>query len=190
MRHQYAQPRNGSEAATATQAAAATLSFAFRETSLGVALIAATSKGVRTIFLGDERPALLGELRQSAPSAIPAPPGSAVDEWADDVAAWLDAPGSELAAPLDMKGTEFQRAVWNELREIPFGATTTYTEIASRIGRPRAVRAVAGACAMNSLAVAVPCHRVVRSDGNISGYRWGVELKRRLLERESLRADD
>ena len=96
----------------------------------------------------------------------------------------MEAPGIGLDLPLDVRGTAFQQRVWQALRQIPAGKTATYTEIAGRIGAPRAVRAVAGACAANLLAVAIPCHRVVRNDGALSGYRWGVERKRALLERE------
>ncbi|MNQ99116.1 Bifunctional transcriptional activator/DNA repair enzyme Ada [compost metagenome] len=101
------------------------------------------------------------------------------------VIGFIEAPQLGLDLPLDVRGTAFQERVWQALREIPPGSTASYAEIAERIGSPRAVRAVAQACAANSLAVAIPCHRVVRSDGNLSGYRWGVERKRRLLEREA-----
>jgi AraC family transcriptional regulator, regulatory protein of adaptative response / methylated-DNA-[protein]-cysteine methyltransferase len=97
----------------------------------------------------------------------------------------VETPARPLDLLLDLRGTTFQQRVWQALREIPAGTTATYTEVASRIGAPRAVRAVAHACAVNALAVAVPCHRVVRSDGALSGYRWGVERKRRLLESEA-----
>jgi AraC family transcriptional regulator of adaptative response/methylated-DNA-[protein]-cysteine methyltransferase len=98
---------------------------------------------------------------------------------------FIEAPGIGLDLPLDLRGTAFQERVWQALRAIPAGSTASYAEIAQRIGSPRAVRAVAQACAANALAVAIPCHRVVRSDGNLSGYRWGVERKRELLARES-----
>ncbi len=98
---------------------------------------------------------------------------------------FVEAPRKGLDLPLDIRGTAFQHRVWSALREIPAGKTATYAEIAKRIGKPEAVRAVAGACAANKIAVAIPCHRVVRTDGSLSGYRWGVERKRRLLEREA-----
>ena len=101
------------------------------------------------------------------------------------VAAFVDAPARGLNLPLDMRGTAFQRRVWHALREIPVGSTASYTQIANRIGSPNAVRAVAQACASNSIALAIPCHRVVRSDGTLSGYRWGVDRKRELLDREA-----
>ena len=159
--------------------------LAFRDTALGVALIGSSRAGVRTIFIGDERSALLTEWKACNPGAHALTEESGTDPWADAVAAWLDAPGSDLSVPLDIAGTQFQRAVWSALCEIPFGTTSTYAKIAQQIGRPRAVRAVAGACAMNSLAVAIPCHRVLRSDGDVSGYRWGVDRKRRLIAREA-----
>ena len=96
----------------------------------------------------------------------------------------MEEPWRKFDLPLDIRGTEFQRQVWRELREIPPGTTTTYTEIARRIGAPKALRAVAGACAANVLAIAIPCHRVVRSNGSLSGYRWGLERKRQLIQRE------
>ena len=101
------------------------------------------------------------------------------------VVGFVEAPGLGLDLPLDVRGTAFQQRVWQALRDIPAGETASYTEIARRIGAPKAVRAVAGACAANVLAVAIPCHRVLRNDGGLSGYRWGVERKRALLEREA-----
>jgi AraC family transcriptional regulator of adaptative response/methylated-DNA-[protein]-cysteine methyltransferase len=106
------------------------------------------------------------------------------------VVGFVEAPALGLALPLDVRGTAFQERVWQALREVPAGATTTYSEIAARIGAPKAVRAVAGACAANRLAVAIPCHRVVRRDGDVSGYRWGVARKRALLAREAAAAED
>ena len=104
--------------------------------------------------------------------------------WAS-VVGFVDAPGRELNLPLDVRGTAFQRRVWQKLQEIPIGKKVTYAEVARRIGLPKAVRAVAGACAANNIALAIPCHRVVRADGSLSGYAWGVERKRLLLEREA-----
>jgi AraC family transcriptional regulator of adaptative response/methylated-DNA-[protein]-cysteine methyltransferase len=101
------------------------------------------------------------------------------------VVGFVEAPNLGLDLPLDLRGTAFQQRVWQALREIPAGATVSYTDVAKRIGAPRSVRAVAGACAANALAVAIPCHRVVRTDGGLSGYRWGVERKRALLDREA-----
>ena len=106
------------------------------------------------------------------------------------VVGFVEAPALGLALPLDVRGTAFQERVWQALREVPAGATTTYSEIAARIGAPKAVRAVAGACAANRLAVAIPCHRVVRRDGDVSGYRWGVARKRALLAREAAAVED
>jgi AraC family transcriptional regulator of adaptative response/methylated-DNA-[protein]-cysteine methyltransferase len=101
------------------------------------------------------------------------------------VVGFIEAPGLGLNLPLDVRGTAFQQRVWQALQEIPVGSTASYTEIAARIGSPRSVRAVAQACAANPLAVAIPCHRVVRNDGGLSGYRWGIERKRALQEREA-----
>ncbi len=148
-------------------------------------LIARTIDGLRAILIGDDPAELQRDLRHRLPNAAIAEMGDAPDSLADDVAGLLESPWMPLDIPLDVSGTAFQRIVWNELRMIPSGSTATYAQIARQIGRPRAVRAVAQACAANPLVVVVPCHRVLRSDGGISGYRWGVQRKKELLARES-----
>lgn len=154
--------------------------------SLGGVLVAATERGVCSIMFGDSPAALVKDLGERFPKArvVEAEPGFA--EWVAKVVRFVDDPAvaEGLGLPLDIRGTAFQRRVWEALRAIPPGRTASYSEVAQRLGMPRAVRAVAGACAANSLAVAIPCHRVVGSDGRLTGYRWGVERKRRLLERE------
>ena len=165
--------------------ATAEIRFAIGECSLGSILVARSARGVCAIMLGDEPEALARSLQERFPRAELIGGDAEFEELVARVVGFIEAPGLGLDLPLDVQGTAFQQRVWQALREIPVGRTATYSEIAGRIGTPRAVRAVAGACAANALAVAIPCHRVVRTDGSLSGYRWGVERKRALLERES-----
>lgn len=161
-----------------------TIRFAAGECSLGSILVAASEKGVCAIFLGDDPAALLKELEDRFPRAVFHGGEAEFEEWVARVVGFVEAPRLGLDLPLDIRGTAFQERVWQALREIPNGSTASYAEIAARIGAPRAARAVASACAANPLAVAIPCHRVVRRDGALSGYRWGVERKRALLQVE------
>ncbi|MCB5411995.1 bifunctional DNA-binding transcriptional regulator/O6-methylguanine-DNA methyltransferase Ada [Pseudogemmobacter faecipullorum] len=158
--------------------------FAIAKTRLGALLAAESATGICAISLGDDPAALLGELQRQFPKArlIGDDPGFAAR--LAQVAALVEAPGGGLDLALDLRGTAFQRQVWQALRQIPPGATLSYARLAEAVGLPKAVRAVAGACAANKLAIAVPCHRILRSDGGLSGYRWGVERKRDLLRRE------
>lgn len=164
-------------------AAGEAIQFGVAECYLGWVLVAATGRGLCAIDLGDDPTALEAGLRERFPNAQ-VEEDTDFGEWVQQVVAFLDAPERGLDLPLDIQGTAFQRRVWAALREIPAGSTLSYTEIAERIGEPKAVRAVAGACAANKLAVAIPCHRVVRQNGDLSGYRWGIERKRKLLARE------
>jgi len=150
-------------------------------------LVAATPKGVCAIEFGDSAHELVDRLRARFPKAQFEPGDSGFREWVGKVLAKVERPASVLDLPLDVQGTVFQQQVWAALRDIPAGQTQTYSEVATRIGKPRAVRAVASACASNTLAVAIPCHRVVRASGEMSGYRWGVARKKALLEREGAR---
>jgi len=159
--------------------------FAVGECSLGSILVAATDKGVCAIALGDDPDALVRELQDRFAAADLRPGDQAFHELVAQVVGFVEAPRLGLRLPLDVRGTAFQQRVWQALREIPAGQAQSYAEVAERIGAPRAVRAVAQACASNPIAVAIPCHRVVRRDGALSGYRWGVERKRALLEREA-----
>jgi AraC family transcriptional regulator of adaptative response/methylated-DNA-[protein]-cysteine methyltransferase len=159
--------------------------FALGECSLGSILVAATEKGVCAIMFGDDPEALLRDLEDRFPRAELLGGDPSFEETVSKVVGFVEAPALGLDLPLDLRGTAFQQRVWQALREIPAGSTVSYAEIARRIGAPKAVRAVAQACASNALAVAIPCHRVVRTDGALSGYRWGVERKRRLIEREA-----
>jgi AraC family transcriptional regulator of adaptative response/methylated-DNA-[protein]-cysteine methyltransferase len=153
--------------------------------SLGLSLVAATAQGVCAILLGDDRAALVADLQARFSRAVIRRPPAGFKALLHQAVRLVDGAGEANAAlPLDIRGTAFQRGVWEALRKLRPGSTATYAELASRIGKPRAVRAVAGACAANPLAVAVPCHRVVAADGSLAGYRWGLERKRRLIERE------
>ncbi len=163
----------------------AVIRFAVGECSLGSILVAASERGVCAILLGDDPDALARDLQDRFPKAELIGADAAFEQLVATVVGFVEMPGRGLDLPLDVRGTAFQQRVWQALREIPAGTTASYAEIAQRIGAPKAVRAVAGACAANALAVAIPCHRVVRSDGGLSGYRWGVERKRALLEREA-----
>jgi AraC family transcriptional regulator of adaptative response/methylated-DNA-[protein]-cysteine methyltransferase len=167
---------------------AAAIHFALGRSSLGSVLVARTGKGVCAILLGDDPKVLAHDLRKRFPRAVLTEGGVDVERLLTTVSSCIEAPAKGLDLPLDTHGTEFQRRVWEALRRIPAGKTVSYTDIARRIGAPRSVRAVAQACGANSIAVAIPCHRVVRSDGDLSGYRWGVDRKRALLEREGVRA--
>lgn len=162
-----------------------TIRFAVGECSLGSLLVAATERGVCCVQLGDEADALVRSLQDRFPQAELVGGDADFETTMAQVAALVEWPEKGLSLPLDVQGTAFQQRVWRALRAIPAGQTISYAELAQRIGQPRASRAVAGACAANPVAVAIPCHRVVRNDGSISGYRWGVERKRALLLREA-----
>jgi AraC family transcriptional regulator, regulatory protein of adaptative response / methylated-DNA-[protein]-cysteine methyltransferase len=161
-----------------------TIRFVTVETSLGWALVAATGRGVCMTALADDRGSLESALRQRFPAAAVIAEDPGLQDWAERIVGFVTAPDHNLDLPLDIQGTAFQARVWRALQKIPLGRTTTYTEIAAALGQPKAVRAVAQACAANKLALLVPCHRVIRRDGELGGYRWGVERKRALLDRE------
>ena len=161
--------------------------FAIGECSLGSILVAASERGVCAILLGDDPDELARDLQDRFPRACLIGGDPTFEQLVAKVVGFVEAPGIGLDLPLDVRGTAFQQRVWQALREIPAGETLSYTELAKRIGSAKSVRAVAQACGANSLAVAIPCHRVVRNDGGLSGYRWGVERKRALLDRETNR---
>jgi AraC family transcriptional regulator, regulatory protein of adaptative response / methylated-DNA-[protein]-cysteine methyltransferase len=163
----------------------AAIRFAVGECSLGTILVAQSERGVCAILLGDDADALTRDLQDRFPNAQFIGGDAKFEKVIARVVGFVEAPNKALDLPLDIRGTAFQQRVWQALREIPAGATASYSEIAQRIGSPQSVRAVAGACAANTLAVAIPCHRVVKHDGALSGYRWGVVRKRALLVRES-----
>lgn len=165
--------------------AGASIHFALGQCSLGAILVAQSEKGICAILLDDDPEALLRELQDQFPKARLIGGDSAYEQLVAEVVGFVEAPSLGLALPLDVQGTAFQERVWQALREVPAGSRVSYTEIAERIGAPKAVRAVAMACAANRIAVAIPCHRVVRRDGDLSGYRWGVARKAQLLKRET-----
>jgi AraC family transcriptional regulator of adaptative response/methylated-DNA-[protein]-cysteine methyltransferase len=147
-------------------------------------LVAQSERGLCAILLGDDPDELVRNLQDRFPKATLVGGDAAFERLVAQVVGFIERPGKGLDLPLDVRGTAFQQRVWRALRSVRAGTTTTYTEIARRIGAPRSVRAVAQACGANPIAVAIPCHRVVRRDGALSGYRWGVERKRALLDRE------
>lgn len=161
-----------------------TIFFTIGACSLGSILVAQSDRGVCSILIGEDPARLAEDLRTQSPKA------NLIDEQGHEelvaqVAGLIEKPGAGLDLPLDVQGTAFQQLVWDAVRRIPPGSTASYTQIARQIGAPGAVRAVAQACGANTLAVAIPCHRVIRNDGSLSGYRWGVERKRALLAREA-----
>ncbi len=158
--------------------------FAVGACSLGAILVAATARGICAVLMGDDPELLVRDLQDRFPKADLIGADAAFERSVALVVGLVEAPRIGLDLPLDLRGTAFQQRVWAALRAIPAGETVSYTELAQRIGSPAAVRAVAGACAANPVAVAIPCHRVVRSDGGLSGYRWGIERKAALIERE------
>jgi len=165
--------------------ARAQIRFAVGECSLGSILVAKSAKGVCAILLGDDPDQLARDLQDRFPRANLIGADAEFEKLVAKIVGFVEAPAMGLDLPLDVRGTAFQQRVWQALRKIPVGSTASYADIAQRIGAPTAVRAVAQACAANAIALAIPCHRVVRHDGAVSGYRWGVERKRALLEREA-----
>jgi AraC family transcriptional regulator of adaptative response/methylated-DNA-[protein]-cysteine methyltransferase len=159
--------------------------FAVGECSLGALLVASSKKGIAAILLGDDPDKLVHELQDRFPKAKLIGADRDYEALVAHVVGLIEAPGQGLNLPLDIRGTAFQQRVWRALQDIPVGCTVSYAELASRIGLPKAVRAVAGACAANNIAVVIPCHRVVRNDGSLSGYAWGVERKRALIAKEA-----
>lgn len=163
----------------------AVIRFAVGQCSLGAILVAQSQRGICAILLGDDPDRLVRELQDQFPKAELIGRDGAFEQLIAQVVGFIEAPSIGLQLPLDVQGTAFQERVWRALREIPPGTTVSYAQIAERIGSPKAARAVAQACATNHLAVAIPCHRVVRRDGELAGYRWGVDRKRELLRRET-----
>ncbi|WP_281300019.1 MULTISPECIES: bifunctional DNA-binding transcriptional regulator/O6-methylguanine-DNA methyltransferase Ada [unclassified Iodidimonas] len=163
----------------------ADIRFAIGETSLGAILVAQSNKGICSITLGDDPDALARDLQDRFPNANLIGGDENFEKLIAQVVGFVETPAIGFDLPLDIRGTAFQERVWQALRQIPAGQTISYTELAHRIGEPKAVRAVAQACGANKIAVAIPCHRIVRNDGALSGYRWGVERKRALLEKEA-----
>jgi AraC family transcriptional regulator of adaptative response/methylated-DNA-[protein]-cysteine methyltransferase len=160
------------------------IKYTTAKSSLGEVLVAATERGVSAVYLGDATAKLTGELREEYPRAEIVAEKGAFSEWVGEIVARVEGQAPRRELPLDLQATAFQRRVWQELQRIPRGTTRTYIQVARAMGKPSAARAVARACATNPVSIVVPCHRVVRSDGNLAGYRWGVSRKQALLERE------
>ncbi|HET8967756.1 MAG TPA: bifunctional DNA-binding transcriptional regulator/O6-methylguanine-DNA methyltransferase Ada [Candidatus Acidoferrum sp.] len=160
------------------------IKYTTAKSSLGEVLVAATERGVSAVYLGDASAKLTSELREEYPRAEITPEKGAFSEWVEEIVARVEGNAPRRELPLDLQATAFQRRVWQELQRIPRGATRTYAQVAKAVGKPSAVRAVARACATNPVSIVVPCHRVVRADGNLAGYRWGISRKQTLLERE------
>ncbi len=179
---------SGMKAKSVRPPEAVEIAFALGRTSLGSLLVARQkgldSAGVCAILLGDDPQQVIRELRAQFAGAILIEDDSGLDHLVAAACEAIEKPWRPLDLPLDIRGTDFQKKVWAALREIPPGTTTSYAQVAQNIGASKSLRAVAGACAANVLAVAIPCHRVLRANGSLSGYRWGMERKRRLLERE------
>jgi AraC family transcriptional regulator, regulatory protein of adaptative response / methylated-DNA-[protein]-cysteine methyltransferase len=165
----------------------AELHYAIGRCSLGSVLVARGERGLCAVLLGDDPESVTCELEKRFPQTTLLRRDQDLAQYLSQVVGLIEAPGRPLDLLLDLRGTTFQQRVWQALREIPAGTTSTYSKLASRIGAPKAVRAVARACATNPLALVAPCHRVIGKDGGLTGYRWGVERKRILLERESQR---
>lgn len=165
--------------------AALAIRYTIENSPIGSMLVAATQQGVCSIRFGDSEDDLVKTLRSEFPNAAVARDELMLHPWTEELLAWLNGQKLAIDLPIDVRATAFQRLVWNYLRLIPYGSTQSYREIASAIGKPSAARAVARACATNPVAIAIPCHRVVRSDGDAGGYRWGIERKRTLLALEA-----
>lgn len=161
-----------------------TIRFTCVKTALGWALVAATARGICMTALGDDKAPLEADLRRRFPAALIWPADTQLASWAERIVRFVTDPHEQPDLPLDIRGTAFQARVWRALQKVPPGKTSTYTEIAAALGQPKAVRAVAAACAANKLALLVPCHRIIGKSGDLTGYRWGVERKRQLLAAE------
>jgi AraC family transcriptional regulator of adaptative response/methylated-DNA-[protein]-cysteine methyltransferase len=160
------------------------IGYAIAKSSLGKVLVGATERGISAVYLGDADAKLIGELRNEYPQAEVSAADGSFERWVKEIVQRVEGNPPRLELPLDLQATAFQRRVWQELQKIPRGSTRTYTQVARALGSPNAVRAVARACAMNPVSIVVPCHRVIRQDGNLAGYRWGLSRKEQLLAQE------
>lgn len=160
------------------------IGYAIAKSSLGKILVGATERGISAVYLGDADAKLLEELRDEYPQAEISAGGDAFAQWVKEIVQRVEGNPPRLELPLDLQATAFQRRVWQELQRIPRGSTRTYTQVARALGSPKAVRAVARACATNPVSIVVPCHRVIREDGSLAGYRWGLSRKEQLLAHE------
>jgi AraC family transcriptional regulator, regulatory protein of adaptative response / methylated-DNA-[protein]-cysteine methyltransferase len=160
------------------------IGYSIAKTVLGKVLVAATERGISAVYLGDSEAKLVQELKDEYPRAELAPAGDSFERWVKEIVQRVDGKPPRVGLPLDLQATAFQRRVWQELQRIPAGTTRTYSQVARALGNPKAVRAVARACATNPVSIVVPCHRVIRQDGNLAGYRWGLSRKEQLLAQE------
>lgn len=178
-------PRYSDDPSVPVPAGPALIHHAIGDSPLGLVLVARSERGLAAVMMGDGPDELMRELRARFPGSTLRDGDDTALAMLGEVIGCIERPGRTVGVPLDLGGTEFQRTVWRALCEIPSGTTASYTEVAVRLGRPKSARAVAQACAANALAIVVPCHRVVRGDGTLSGYRWGVQRKRALLAMEA-----
>ena len=160
------------------------IGYAVAKSSLGKILVGATERGISAVYLGDADAKLQEELRNEYPQAEISAAGDSFTRWVKEIVQRVEGNPPRLELPLDLQATAFQRRVWQELQRIPRGSTRTYAQVAQALGNPKAVRAVARACATNPVSIVVPCHRVIRGDGNLAGYRWGLSRKEQLLSAE------
>lgn len=163
------------------------IGYAIAKSSLGKILVGATDRGISAVYLGDAEAKLVDELRGEYPQAEISPADGSFERWVKEIVQRVEGNPPRLELPLDLQATAFQRRVWQELQKIPRGSTRTYTQVARSLGNPKAVRAVARACATNPVSIVVPCHRVIREDGSMAGYRWGLSRKEQLLAQERSR---
>ncbi len=161
------------------------IGYTITKSSLGKILVAATERGVSAVYLGDADAKLVEELHGEYPRAEITTASDSFERWVKEIVQRVEGNPPRLELPLDLQATAFQRRVWQELQRIPRGSTRTYSQVAKALGRPKAVRAVARACATNPVSIVVPCHRVIREDGSLAGYRWGLSRKQQLLAQES-----
>ena len=165
------------------------IEYTIAKSPLGKVLVAATERGVSAVYLGDAQNKLVAELHEEYPRAEISPATGSTQRWVREIVQRIEGKPAQVDLPLDLQATAFQRRVWQELQRIPRGATRTYSQVARALGRPKAVRAVARACATNPVSIVVPCHRVIREDGNLAGYRWGLGRKEQLLATERSATD-
>jgi len=162
------------------------IGYSIAKSALGKVLVAATERGVSAVYLGDAEAKLIQELRDEYPRAEISPAADSFERWVKEIILRVEGKPPRIELPLDLQATAFQRRVWQELQRIPRGATRTYSQVARALGNPKAVRAVARACATNPVSIVVPCHRVIREDGSLAGYRWGLSRKEQLLAQEQV----
>jgi AraC family transcriptional regulator of adaptative response/methylated-DNA-[protein]-cysteine methyltransferase len=165
------------------------IGYTIAKSPLGKVLVAATERGVSAVYLGDVENTLIAELREEYPRAEIAPAPDSFQRWVREIVLRIEGKRPHMELPLDVQATAFQRRVWKELQRIPRGRTRTYSQVAYSLGQPKAVRAVARACATNPVSIVVPCHRVIREDGTLAGYRWGLSRKEQLLAQEKAAAE-